>query len=62
MDLLLQLLIVLIIVGVIYWIVTLLPLPHPFPTIVYIVLGAIVLIYLLNVLFGFMGTGPRLIR
>ena len=41
---------VLVIAGLIYWVITLLPLPEPFPTIIRVVVIIAVVVYLLRLL------------
>jgi hypothetical protein len=56
-PILVQLIILLLVLSVAYWIVTILPLPPPFPRIIQVVLGLILLIWLLDLLLGFSGSG-----
>jgi hypothetical protein len=52
MGLLINLLVLLLICGLIYWIITLIPLPPPFKNIALIIFGIIVIIYLISMLTG----------
>lgn len=45
----------LIVLGLIYWVLTLLPLPEPFPQIVRVVMIVVVVLFLLNLLTGRLG-------
>jgi hypothetical protein len=56
---LIGLLIFIIIVGLLYWCVTLLPIPQPFKNIALVIVILICIIFLLNSL-GVVGTGPVL--
>ncbi len=51
-DLLVHVLIVALILGVVFWAVTLLPLPHPFGLILRVVLAVVAIIWLINLLLG----------
>jgi hypothetical protein len=51
------LLIFIIIVGLLYWAVSLLPLPQPFKNIALVIVILICIVFLLNAL-GIVGTGP----
>ena len=53
------LLIFIIIVGLLYWCVTLLPLPQPFKNIALVIVILICIVFLLNSL-GVVGSGPIL--
>lgn len=52
MNLLFTLLIYLLILGVIYWVITLLPLPAPFRTVALVVFAILVIVILANFLMG----------
>lgn len=52
MGFLYQLLVMVIVLGLIYWIVTLLPLPAPFKNVALVIILVICLLYLLAILFG----------
>jgi hypothetical protein len=56
---LVHLLILVVILGVIWYIVSVLPIQPPFKNVVLVILGAIVVIYLLSLLFGY---SPPFIR
>ena len=56
---LIGLLVVILIVGCIYWLITLLPLPPPFKTVALVILILIVIIWLASSL-GAFGSGPVL--
>lgn len=51
-DLLISILILVVIIGAVVAVLRLIPLPPPFATVVYIILGALVLIFLLEMLRG----------
>jgi len=50
---LVHLLILVVILGVIWYIVTVLPIAQPFKNIALIIIGAIVVLYLISLLFGY---------
>lgn len=52
MPFLFSILVLVIVMGLIYWIVTALPIPEPFHTIALVVILVICLLYLLSMLFG----------
>lgn len=52
MPFLFSILIMVIIFGLVYWIVGLLPLPEPFKQIALVIIGVFFLLYLLGMLFG----------
>ena len=61
---LLNLILFLVILGVLWWVVSLLPIPHPFPTIIQVLFIILAVLALLNVLFGLSLLGvavPRLL-
>jgi hypothetical protein len=60
LDLLVQILIFALVFGAIYYIITLLPLPEPFGRIALIVLGLVAVIWLITLLLGLLGHGPRI--
>jgi len=53
MGLLFSLLIMVIILGLVWWIISILPLPEPMKQIVTVILAVICLLYLLGLLFGY---------
>jgi hypothetical protein len=59
LDLLVQILIFALVFGAIYYIITLIPLPEPFKRIALIVLGLVAAIWLILLLVGLLGHGPR---
>ena len=59
-SVLITLLIVCIIFGVVYWIITLIPLPDPFRRIAQVIVAVIFLIYLLYLLLPYAGVHPLL--
>ena len=61
-DLLVQILIFALVFGALWYILTLLPLPHPFGQIIRVVLVVIAIIWLIYLLLGLAGTAPRLGR
>lgn len=52
MQFLFSLLVLVIVLGLIYWIVTLLPLPAPFKQVALVIIIVVCLLYLLGILFG----------
>jgi hypothetical protein len=52
MPFLFSLLVMVIVLGLIYWLITMLPLPPPFKNIALVIIVVICLIYLLGILFG----------
>lgn len=60
LSLLLTLLIVCLVVGVFYWIVTLLPLPAPAKQVAMVICAIILLVWMLGVVFGVDGVPWRL--
>jgi ABC-type siderophore export system fused ATPase/permease subunit len=58
MPILFSILVMVIVLGLIYWVVTLLPLPEPFKQIAIVIVVVICLLYLLSLLFGFAGPFP----
>lgn len=58
---LIYLLVVLLILGLVYWVTTLFPLPHPFPLIIRVVFVVIGVLLLINFLLALTGT-PLFIR
>ena len=61
---LLNLILFLVILGVLWWVVSLLPIPHPFPVIIQVLFIILAVLALLNVLFGLSLLGvavPRLL-
>ena len=62
--LLLNLILFLVILGVLWWLITLIPLPHPFPIIIQVLFIILAVLVVLNVLFGVSLLGvsvPRLV-
>ena len=60
---LLNLILFLVILGVLWWLITLIPLPHPFPVIIQVLFVILAVLAVLNVLFGLSLLGvsvPRL--
>ena len=56
-TILLHLVLVLIVLGLFYWLATLIPLPPPFPRIIQVVFVIIAVLYLLSVLLPLAGMG-----
>jgi hypothetical protein len=52
MGFLFSFLVLIIILGLIWWVVSVLPIPEPFKTIALVVLVVVCLLYLLSMLFG----------
>jgi hypothetical protein len=52
MNLLLTLLIYLLILAVVYWVITIIPLPAPFKTIALVIFAILVIVVLFNLLTG----------
>jgi hypothetical protein len=52
MEVLFSILVMVIVLGLIYWVVTLLPLPEPFKQIAVVIVVVVCLLYLLSLLFG----------
>jgi len=62
-DLLLYIVILLVVFGAIFYILTLLPLPHPFGLIAQIIVGVILVVMLLSLLTGvYPLRGPLIVR
>lgn len=59
-DLLIALLVAVIVGGILYYIITLIPLPHPFKPIALAILGLIILLILLSYLLPMLRVGARL--
>ena len=59
-DVLVYLLVLCLIFGVIYYVLTLLPLPPPFALVVQVILALVMVLFLLDVLLGgrWVGLGP----
>ncbi len=55
------LLVAVVIMGLIYWLITMLPLPAPFGTIVLVIFIIICILWLASS-FGFIGSGPLVLR
>jgi hypothetical protein len=55
MNLLLTLLIYLLILGVVYWVITIIPLPPPFKTIALVIFAILVIVMLIGLLTGGLG-------
>lgn len=58
MPFLFSVLVMVIVLGLIYWVMTLLPLPEPFKQISLVIIIVICLLYLLSILFGYAGPFP----
>jgi hypothetical protein len=58
MPFLFSILVTVIVLGLIYWVVTMLPLPAPFKNIAIVIIVVICLLYLLSMLFGMTGPFP----
>jgi hypothetical protein len=58
MGILFSILIMVIVLGLIYWIVTMLPLPEPFKQIAIVIVVVMCLIYLISLLTGYAGPFP----
>lgn len=58
MPFLFSILIMVIVFGLVYWIITLLPFPEPFKQIALVIIGVIFLIYLLSLMFGYAAPFP----
>lgn len=58
MPFLFSILVMVIVMGLIYWIITLLPLPEPFKQIAIVIVVIVCLLYLLSILFGMAGPLP----
>jgi|KBSMisStandDraft_5_1062788.scaffolds.fasta_scaffold03547_9 hypothetical protein len=58
MPFLFSILVMVIVLGLIYWVVTLLPLPEPFKQIAIVIVVVICLLYLLSLLFGYAAPFP----
>lgn len=61
MSLLISLLVAVVIIGVVFYVLSLLPLPEPWKKIATILVCLIVLLWLLSLL-GVLGTGPLIMR
>jgi hypothetical protein len=57
MPILFNVIVVLVVCGLLYWILTLIPLPAPFPQIIRVVVIVAVVLYLLSVFLPFTGMG-----
>ena len=60
--LLFHVIIVLIVLGLLYWLATLIPLPAPFPRIIQVVFVIIAALYLISVLLPLSGMSGPLLR
>ena len=58
MPFLSSILVLVIIMGLIYWVISALPIPEPFKNIALVIIVAICLIYLLTMLFGMAAPFP----
>jgi hypothetical protein len=58
MPFLFSLLVLVIVLGLVYWVVTMLPIPEPFRQIALVIIVVICLLYLLSMLFGMAGPFP----
>jgi hypothetical protein len=54
---LVHIIIALVVLGLLYWLLTLIPLPAPFPRIIQVVVIIIAVLYLLSVLLPYAGVG-----
>lgn len=61
-PLLVHVIIVLVIFAVVFWIISIVPIPHPFGRIAQVVVGVILLIYLLQMLLPYAGGGGPVLR
>jgi hypothetical protein len=61
LSLLINLLIIFLILGVCWWVLTLIPLPPPFHLILQVVFVIIALIVVIDLLLGISGGGPRVL-
>lgn len=52
MPFLFSILVLVIVMGLVYWVITLLPLPEPFKQIAIVIVLVVCLLYLLSLLFG----------
>jgi hypothetical protein len=52
MPFLFSILVLIIIMGLVYWVVSVLPIPDPFRTIALVIILVVCLLYLLSMLFG----------
>jgi VIT1/CCC1 family predicted Fe2+/Mn2+ transporter len=59
LDLLLYIVVVALVLGVLYWVTTLFPLPHPFPLIIRAVFALIAVLFVVHILLGLMGSGDH---
>jgi hypothetical protein len=55
MNLLLTLLVYLLIIGLVYWVITIIPLPPPFRTIALVIFAILVIVMLIGMLTGGLG-------
>jgi hypothetical protein len=62
LELLMTVVIGLLVIGLLWWIIQMLPLPEPFGRIAQVVIVVIAVIWLIYVLMGLVGTTPRLGR
>lgn len=58
MPFLFSLLVLIVILGLIYWVVSVLPIPEPFKQIALVIIVVICLLYLLSMLFGMAAPFP----
>ena len=58
MPFLFSILLLVILMGLLYWIITVLPIPDPFKTIALVIVLVICLVYLLSMLFGMAAPFP----
>jgi hypothetical protein len=55
LTILFSIIVTLIVAGLIYWLISLIPLPPPFPEIIRVVVILAVVLYLLSIVFGWKG-------
>jgi len=58
MPFLFSVLVMIIILGLIYWVISILPIPDPFRQIALVIIVVVCLLYLLGMLFGMAGPLP----
>jgi len=58
MPFLFSVLVMIIILGLIYWVISILPIPDPFRQIALVIIVVVCLLYLLGMLFGMTGPLP----
>lgn len=60
LDVLIQLLVFLIVVGLVYWVLTIIPLPSPIRQIATVIIVVLAAFYLISLLLDLGGAGPHL--